>query len=79
MEKVREAWVEAHLISQPWGQRINGVEQSKRGGVFVCDMERQRETVGEVSDLGGGGGWRECVGQGHRLAWKAVGEGAGMR
>ena len=31
-------WKTAGRVVQPSGQRIDGVEQSKRGGVFVCDM-----------------------------------------
>jgi hypothetical protein len=54
-------------VSQPWGQRIEVVGQSKRGGVFVCDMERQREAVGEMNGGDGGGERRGRVGQGHRL------------
>lgn len=62
-------------VLHPSGQRIDGVEQSKRGGVFVCDMGRTRaRQSGETSDGGSGGRYGgECAGQGLVLARDAKG------
>ena len=56
-------------LIQPFGQRIDSVGQSKRGGVeLVCDMdERGRTGLGEWVDVGDSAAVAEasseCLGQ----------------
>lgn len=56
-------WETVGRVVQPSGQRMDGVEQSKRGGVFVCDMEGP--TYAKTVEGDGGQQWvaerwREC-------------------